>query len=69
MVDFHASRPGHDLRYGLSGKKMAAMGWSVPLGFEDSLTKTIEWTIENQKWLNADTWAGETVNIDSDSDI
>ena len=69
MVDFHASRPGHDLRYGLSGKKMAAMGWTLPLGFEESLRKTILWTIENQKWLNPETWAGESANVDSDSDI
>lgn len=69
MVNFHASRPGHDLRYGLSGSKMAAMGWELPLGFEESLKKTIEWSIENQRWLNAEVWAGETVNVDSDSDI
>lgn len=69
MVNFHASRPGHDLRYGLSGKKMEAMGWELPLGFEDSLRKTIQWTIENQRWLNAETWDGETVNVDSESDL
>jgi len=69
MVNFHASRPGHDLRYGLSGKKMESMGWELPLGFEESLRKTIEWTMENQRWLNAETWAGETTNVDSDSDL
>ena len=53
----------------MSGKKMAAMGWTLPLGFEESLRKTILWTIENQKWLNAVTWAGESANVDSDSDI
>jgi dTDP-glucose 4,6-dehydratase len=26
MLDFHSSRPGHDLRYGLSGDKMRALG-------------------------------------------
>ena len=31
----HASRPGHDLRYGLSGKKMESMGWELQLGFEE----------------------------------
>lgn len=69
MVDFHASRPGHDLRYGLSGDKMAKMGWQPPVGFEDSLRKTIEWTVEHTKWLNAEIWSGETVNLDSDSDL
>jgi len=51
MVDFHSSRPGHDLRYGLDGTKMKNMGWKLPLSFEESLTKTIQWTIKNKKWL------------------
>lgn len=52
MVDFHSSRPGHDLRYALDGKKMKEMGWSLPKTFEESLRKTIEWSIKNKdKWL------------------
>lgn len=52
MVDFHSSRPGHDLRYALDGSKMKALGWDLPVDFEDSLRRTIEWTIKNPKWLN-----------------
>lgn len=51
MVDFHSDRPGHDLRYGLDGSKLFSMGFSLPLNFEESLRKTVEWTLENQKWL------------------
>lgn len=51
MVDFHSSRPGHDLRYALDGEKMKSMGWELPVNFEDSLKHTIEWTIKNDKWL------------------
>jgi len=51
MVDFHSDRPGHDLRYGLDGNKLFDMGFSLPLNFEESLRKTVEWTLENQKWL------------------
>ena len=51
MVDFHSSRPGHDLRYGLDGSKMKDMEWTLPIGFEDSLRKTVMWTVENKKWL------------------
>lgn len=47
LVDFHSSRPGHDLRYGLDGSKLAAMGWQVPDGFEYSLRTTVE-TIASQ---------------------
>lgn len=51
MVDFHSSRPGHDLRYGLCGDKMRKMGWKMPINFEDSLQKTVEWTLANPEWL------------------
>jgi dTDP-glucose 4,6-dehydratase len=51
MVDFHSSRPGHDLRYGLNGEKLRNMGFKLPVNFEKSLTKVIEWTLHNTKWL------------------
>jgi len=54
MVDFHSSRPGHDLRYALSGEKLKTAGFEYPKNFEDSLEKTIRWYLapENKKWLN-----------------
>ncbi|MEW6062772.1 MAG: NAD-dependent epimerase/dehydratase family protein [Nanoarchaeota archaeon] len=52
MVDFHSSRPGHDLRYGLDGSKLKFMGFEYPKTFEQSLEKTIKWTLKNQRWLN-----------------
>ncbi len=51
MVDFHSDRPGHDLRYGLDGSKLFEMGFKLPVNFEESLEKTVEWTLQNQKWL------------------
>lgn len=51
MVDFHSDRPGHDLRYGLDGSKLYDLGFKLPLDFETSLKKTVEWTLLNQKWL------------------
>jgi dTDP-glucose 4,6-dehydratase len=51
MVDFHSDRPGHDLRYGLDGSKLFSMGFKLPLNFEESLKKTVKWTLENQQWL------------------
>lgn len=50
MVDFHSQRPGHDLRYALDGSKMAEMGWSPRPAFE-RLEQTIEWTLQNPRWL------------------
>lgn len=51
LVDFHSSRPGHDLRYGLDGSKMEKMGWKLPVNFDDAITKTIRWTLEHPEWL------------------
>jgi dTDP-glucose 4,6-dehydratase len=51
MVDFHSSRPGHDLRYALDGEKLHNMGWSIPVNFESALTRMVAWTLENKRWL------------------
>ena len=50
MVDFHSQRPGHDLRYSLDGTKMKSMGWE-PGSVYDKLKDTINWTLENSRWL------------------
>lgn len=50
-VNFHESRPGHDLRYALDGTKLAEFGWDMPIPFEESLRKTVEWSLENPEWL------------------
>jgi len=54
LVDFHSSRPGHDLRYALDGSKMENMGWDLPVDFERSLERTVKWYFkskENKRWL------------------
>tara|TARA_Y100001970_G_scaffold217891_1_gene267023 strand:- start:2951 stop:3976 length:1026 start_codon:yes stop_codon:yes gene_type:complete len=51
MLDFHSQRPGHDLRYALDGSKMEKMGW-VPKSAYDQLETTINWTLENDRWLS-----------------
>lgn len=52
MVDFHSSRPGHDLRYALDGGKMRGLGWAPPRTFSESLEKTIIWSLNRRKWLD-----------------
>lgn len=54
LVDFHSSRPGHDLRYALDGTKMATLGWHIPMSFENSLEKTIRWSLAHPRWLLMD---------------
>lgn len=51
LVDFHSSRPGHDLRYALDGSKMESLGWRAPLSLDESMQKMVEWTLANREWL------------------
>lgn len=51
LVDFHSSRPGHDLRYALDGQRIRDLGWTAPIAFEESLQKTVKWTMDRKDWL------------------
>ena len=52
MIDFHSSRPGHDLRYALNGEKLKKMGWTPPVHFEQSMERVVNWTLEHrERWL------------------
>lgn len=51
MVDFHSSRPGHDLRYALDGSLMASLGWTPKMEVDKRLQEVVEWSLKNYKWL------------------
>ena len=51
FVDFHSSRPGHDLRYALSGQKLAKMGWKPKKNIESRIRETVTWTLKNKDWF------------------
>jgi dTDP-glucose 4,6-dehydratase len=51
MVDFHSSRPGHDLRYSLSGDYMRSLGWEPKVSLEDRIKEVVEWSLKNQEWI------------------
>ena len=50
LIDFHSARPGHDLRYALSGDKMKKLGWT-PKPVRDRLKEVVEWTLSNERWI------------------
>ena len=51
MVDFHSSRPGHDLRYALSGEKMKSMGWAPKIKVHSRIKQVVEWSLDNPSWI------------------
>jgi dTDP-glucose 4,6-dehydratase len=53
VVDDIEERPGHDLRYALDGRKIADAGWKAPVPLDESLERTVKWTLAHPEWLRA----------------
>jgi dTDP-glucose 4,6-dehydratase len=51
MVDFHGSRPGHDLRYALDGGLLKSLGWEPKIKLSERIKEMTLWTLENKRWL------------------
>ncbi len=51
MVDFHSSRPGHDLRYALDGEKMKKLGWEPAKSVRERIAEVTKWTLDNERWI------------------
>lgn len=51
MVDFHTSRPGHDLRYALSGDLMRSLGWEPRVALSERIKEVSDWFLNNTQWL------------------
>lgn len=51
LVDFHSARPGHDPHYGLDGSKLTALGWKSPVSLEESIRRTVAWTLDHPEWM------------------
>jgi dTDP-glucose 4,6-dehydratase len=51
MVDFHSSRPGHDLRYALCGELMRNAGWEPKIALSQRIEQVTHWYLNNEHWL------------------
>ena len=51
MVDFHSQRPGHDLRYAMSGDYLKSLGWEPRIKFSERVKQVVNWTLQNERWL------------------
>lgn len=52
LITFVKDRPGHDLRYAIDASKInKELGWHPSVTFEEGLSKTIDWYLENKEWL------------------
>jgi len=58
LITFVKDRPGHDMRYAIDARKLKKeLGWKPSLQFEEGLSKTIDWYLNNQQWM-ADVTSG-----------
>lgn len=52
MIDFHTSRPGHDLRYALDGDFMRQLGWEPRISLKERIREVTQWSLNNPEWIN-----------------
>lgn len=52
LITFVKDRPGHDLRYAIDASKInKELGWKPSVTFEEGLSKTIDWYLDNSDWM------------------
>lgn len=53
LIRFVEDRPGHDKRYAIDTEKIySQLGWKPKINLKNGIKKTIEWYIENKKWID-----------------
>ena len=53
LITFVSDRPGHDRRYAIDSTKVeTSLNWNRTYNFEDGMTETINWYVENENWIN-----------------
>jgi dTDP-glucose 4,6-dehydratase len=51
LIKFVKDRPGHDRRYAMDWTKIKnELGWEPVYTFEEAITETINWYIQNENW-------------------
>lgn len=52
LIKYVKDRPGHDRRYAIDNTKITTeLGWEPAYTFEQGMKETIQWYIENTKWI------------------
>ena len=50
MIEYVEDRKGHDFRYSLDFSKLRKMGWEPAFSFDEAMTATVRWYVENEWW-------------------
>jgi dTDP-glucose 4,6-dehydratase len=53
LITYVTDRPGHDARYAIDATKLKTeLGWEPTQPFQALLSKTIDWYLANEEWIN-----------------
>ena len=53
LITYVKDRPGHDRRYAIDASKISQeLGWKPSVTFEEGLSETIDWYLQNNDWLH-----------------
>ena len=51
LIEFVKDRPGHDRRYAIDSSKIQnELGWKPEFNFENAISHTIDWYLQNKNW-------------------
>ena len=52
LITYIADRAGHDQRYAIDAHKLdEELAWKPSISFEEGLSKTIDWYLDNTEWI------------------
>ena len=52
LIKFVSDRPGHDFRYAINSSRISSeLGWKPTHTFEEGLRETVQWYLDNPKWV------------------
>ncbi|WP_429175305.1 dTDP-glucose 4,6-dehydratase [Kosakonia sp. 1610] len=52
QITYVTDRPGHDRRYAIDADKISReLGWKPQETFESGIRKTVQWYLDNQRWV------------------
>ena len=52
LITYVTDRAGHDMRYAIDATKLKEeLGWTPSLQFEEGISETIDWYLDNEEWM------------------
>jgi dTDP-glucose 4,6-dehydratase len=54
LIRYVTDRAGHDMRYAIDASRIEQeLGWKPSIQFEEGLTETVRWYLNNAEWMDS----------------